>query len=41
MDFIVDLPIDQNCTTVLTIVDHFPKMNMFIRLSSTIAKHIA
>ena len=50
MNFIVNLPIDQNCTTVLTVVDHFLKMCMFIPLveeqaiiilSYTTTEHIA
>ena len=41
MDSIVDLPIDQNYTTVLTIVDRFSKMCMLIPLSSTTAEHMA
>ena len=41
MDFIVNLLIDQNCTTILTIVDHFSKMCMFVTLSFTTAKHVA
>ena len=41
MDFVVDVSLDWNCTTVLTIVDHFSKMCIFIPLSSTSAKHVA
>ena len=41
IDFVIDLPIDQNCTTDLTIVDHFSKMCMFIPLSSTTDEHVA
>ena len=41
MDFIVDLPTDQNCVTVLTIVNYFSKIYMFIPLSSTPAEHVA
>ena len=37
MDFIVNLPIDQNYTIVLTIVDCFSKICMLIPLSSTTA----
>ena len=38
MDFFINLQIDQNRTTVLTLVEHFLKMYIFIPLSSTSAK---
>ena len=41
MDFIIDLLIDKDCTTVLTMVDHFSNKCMFIPLSSTTAEYVA
>ena len=41
VDFVVNLLIDQNSATVLTMVDYFLKMRMFVPLSSTTAEHIA
>ena len=40
IDFVIDLPIDQNCTIVLTIVDSFLKMCIFVPLSSITAEHV-
>ena len=41
IDFIVDLPIDQNCATVLTIADYFLKMSVFVSLGFTTAEQMA
>ena len=41
MDFLVDLPIDWNCTTVLTMVEHFSMMYIIVPLSSITAEHMA
>ena len=41
MDFIFNLLIDQNCTTLFIIVDSFLKMCIFVPLSLTTAKHVA
>ena len=41
MDFVVNLPMDWNCTTVLTVVDYFLKICIFVPLSLTTAEHVA
>ena len=41
MDFIANLPASDGCTTLLTVVDRFSKMAIFIALNSSSATDVA
>ncbi len=41
MDFVIELPCSNNCTTVLTVVDRFSKYAIFIPLEKTDAISVA
>ena len=37
IDFITNLPVDEGCSTIMTVVDRFSKICSFVPLNSTIA----